>query len=383
MARARTDGIPGDGCGCEPGKIRSGREVAVKTRVMKVSASDPEVEILHEAAEVLDRGGLVVLPTETVYGLAACVERPEAVRRLRSLKERPPGEPFPVQVPDRKRAVELLEEVPLRARPLMKHFWPGPLTIVFPRARLSAGGEGVGVRVPAHPVASGILSELGKPLLVPSCNPRRERPAVSGREALEYFEGKVELVLDAGLSDIREASTVVKVTDSGWEILREGLISREMIEKLIRPRTFLFVCTGNTCRSAMAAPLAASIFAERVGLTVAELGKLGFRFVSAGTEARARSGVSDHARSAMAELGIPVSGHRSRRLTKKLIREADLILCMEAGHAEKVLEIDPEARPKTRLLRPEGIEDPIGGALELYRRVRDSIREALLDLLSR
>jgi protein-tyrosine phosphatase len=334
-----------------------------------------------EAAAVLGRGGIVGLPTETVYGLAASAGSEGAVRRLRALKDRPEGEPLPVQVADGDRVSELVEAVPLVARPLMHLYWPGPLTIVFPRGRLAMGGEGIGVRVPAHPVARSVLAAFGAPAAVPSCNPRGKPPAVDGAEVLQAFAGRIDLLLDGGATQIKEASTVIRVGGDGWELLREGLISREMIARAVDGRSYLFVCTGNTCRSPMAQYLCEHLFAVHLGLEPAELPDLGYRFLSAGTAVRRGRKASAGAREVMAELGLDLEGHRTRSLSSDLIRKAEAVVCMDSEGRSRVLELVPEAEGKTRLLTPVEIFDPVGGDTDQYRRTRDAIRESLVRLV--
>jgi len=349
--------------------------------VRSVNPRSPEPSVIRYAAEVLRKGGLVALPTETVYGIACLASSREALSRLRALKERPPEEPFPLQVATVEEAVRLVGRVPVRAKPLIKKFWPGPLTIVFPEAELNLGGKGLGIRVPAHPVAAGVLKEVAQPIACPSCNPRSEPPAVSAEEVLKYFPAELDLVLDGGTSAIRQASTVVRVEDRTYEILREGLLSREMVAKLLDGKTYLFVCTGNTCRSPMAQVIAEGLFRRALGVTRKELRALGFRFLSAGTFAAQGLPASANARKVVAELGFELKNHRSRPLTPELIRGADYVLCMEESHLRRVLELAPEAAGKAKLLAGYDVPDPIGGDEGVYRTVRDTIKEAVEKLL--
>ena len=343
--------------------------------VVHVSGATPEPDVIARAVAVLAQGGIVALPTETVYGLAARVDLPSAMDRLRTLKNRPDGEPFPVQVPDMQAARELVGEFPHAALPLMVHFWPGPLTIVFPDARLNAGGKGLGLRVPAHPVPLAVLRGAGGALAVPSANPRGAPPPVEAGAVAAYFPEDVDLVLDAGPTQIKESSTVVRLMDKGWELLREGLISAEMIGRLIDPRMVLFVCMGNTCRSPMAAALAARVLEDHLGISPQALG---IRVLSAGTDSRSGARASRLAREAAGELGLALEGHRARRLTSAIIRGAALVLCMSRREVARVLELAPDARQKTVLLdAPEEIPDPMGEGIDAYRRALEAIRRAL------
>ncbi len=349
----------------------------VSTRVLTVSSTAPDPGAVEEAARVLREGGIVCLPTETVYGLAARLDDAGAMHRLRQLKGRSHEEPFPVQIAEKAAVSELVTQLPLNAKPLIKHYWPGPLTIVFPSASVNAGGRGIGVRVPAHIVSQAVLRELGGPAAVPSCNPRGAPPAVAGADVLRYFADRVDLVLDCGPTPIQEASAVVRVGEGGWELLREGLISREMISRLIDGRTYLFVCTGNTCRSPMAYVLAEELFAAHAGLIPSEVGHLGFRFLSAGTDTASGRPASRNARIVMAEVGLSLGHHRTRRLSATLLHQADVIVCMDAENRACVGSLAPDVDAEVRLLSPDEIEDPAGGSVEEYRQTRDAIREAL------
>ncbi len=352
--------------------------------MITVSAKNPEQDAIARAAQILRGGGIVAFPTETVYGLAACLESEAGMRRLRELKARPASEPFPVQVADVRAALALLGEVPLRARPLMKHFWPGPLTIVFPDAHVSAGGKGLGIRVPAHPVARAVLQACGAALAVPSANARSDPPAVDAAGVAAYFPEGVDLVLDGGPAQIKEASTVVSIAADAWEILREGLISRDMIERLIGKKTYLFVCAGNTCRSPMAVALATALASEHLGVAPEQLAAVGARFMSAGTHAGSGRKASIQASAAMREQGLTLEAHRTRALSRALLREADVVLCMTREELRYVVDQYPETEGKARLLAGfEEIDDPAGGALEDYRAAAAAIKTALAKLWSR
>lgn len=194
----------------------------------------PDPRVIERAAALLLEGGIVVFPTETVYGVAACLDSKAGVRRLRELKQRPPDEPFPVQVASREAVTDLVEEVSEAAATLMDAFWPGPLTIVFPRARKNAGGSGIGIRIPDHPVALAVLRKTAAPLVVPSANPRGGAPPVSADEAAAHFSEGIDLLIDGGEVQLKHASTVIRLVGGGWELLRRGLITETMLRRALR-----------------------------------------------------------------------------------------------------------------------------------------------------
>jgi tRNA threonylcarbamoyl adenosine modification protein (Sua5/YciO/YrdC/YwlC family) len=186
-----------------------------------------------EAVRLLRDAGVVAVPTDTVYGLAASLAHEEAVASLFLLKDRPSGVPLPVLV----HALSPIQEIDVewsdRVQRLSEEFWPGPLTIVVPASHelaLMLGGrdDTVGVRVPDDEQLLSVLRECG-PLAVSSANAHGAEPCHSAREVLRAFAGeRLAGVLDGG-ERRGEVSTVVEVDETSWRVLREGAISSERI----------------------------------------------------------------------------------------------------------------------------------------------------------
>ncbi|MGH9361054.1 MAG: L-threonylcarbamoyladenylate synthase, partial [Thermoanaerobaculia bacterium] len=202
---------------------------AVETRLFRVDPKSFRREELEEPAAILRSGGLVAFPTETVYGLGANAHDPDAVHRLRLVKDRPPEKPFTLHLASAEDVHRYVEEVPRVARLLMERYWPGPLTIVFP----GNAGQGIGVRVPANDIACELIRQVGAALVAPSANPARKDPATDAAQAMEYFGGRIDAVVDGGPAVIRQASAVVEVDATGYRLLREGIITHEMIHQLL------------------------------------------------------------------------------------------------------------------------------------------------------
>jgi L-threonylcarbamoyladenylate synthase len=200
-----------------------------------IDASDPRAVAL--AAAVLGSGGVVALPTDTVYGLAADPTLPEGVERLFSLKDRPADVPLPVLVGDRHQAGEVARPLDSAARHLADRFWPGPLTLVLPRKhsfKADLGGPAsarhtVGVRLPDHPLVQALCREVG-PLAVTSANTHGSPPAVTAHQVVTTFQGRdgLVLVIDGGVCD-GVPSTVVECRGPASRGLREGAIPWEQI----------------------------------------------------------------------------------------------------------------------------------------------------------
>lgn len=199
------------------------------TRVLAVDPVRPDPGALARAAEVLRRGGLVAFPTETFYGLGAAALDAGAVRRVFEVKGRPESRPLLVLVDSEAMVDMVAAEVPAAARALMARHWPGPLTLVV-RARpvvpveVHAGTGTVGVRLSPHPVATGLVRALGAPVTAPSANLTGERPPSDAGAVHRVFDGKIELILDAGRTPGGRPSTVLDVTVDPPRVVRAGAV---------------------------------------------------------------------------------------------------------------------------------------------------------------
>ena len=196
---------------------------------------NPEV---RRAADVLQRGGLVGFPTETVYGLGADASSREAVARLYAVKRRPVDHPVIVHFADAKQAFEWAREVPEGAKKLAGKFWPGPLTLVLKRSKkagdfVTGGQDTIGVRVPAHPVAQELLKAFGGGIAAPSANRFGQVSATTAAHVREDLGKDVELVLDGGPSEVGIESTIVDLSGEGAVLLRPGRISRLELEQVL------------------------------------------------------------------------------------------------------------------------------------------------------
>ncbi len=198
---------------------------------------------IEKAAEVLRAGGLVALPTETVYGLGANAEDPAAVAQIFQAKGRPPTHPLIVHIGGADQLDEWVEEVPATARLLAEHFWPGPLTLVLRRGRrvpleATGGLETVAVRVPDHPVALALLAAFGGGITAPSANRFGSVSPTTADHVRAELGDAVGFVLDGGPCGVGVESTIVDVTGDVPGILRPGGVTREDLEAVLgRPVT--------------------------------------------------------------------------------------------------------------------------------------------------
>lgn len=209
------------------------------------------MDIIEKATEILDQGFVVGMPTETVYGLAARIDRPAGIESIFKVKERPFFDPLIVHVASLDQARALTTEWSSGAQALAQAFWPGPLTLVLPKSSfvnsmITSGLETVGIRMPNHPLALELIRAVGVPLAAPSANKFGRTSPTRADHVQEEFKNENVLVIDGGPCQVGLESTVLSLHFSQSErkyqlaILREGAISRAQIEKIMLEQNLPF-----------------------------------------------------------------------------------------------------------------------------------------------
>ena len=216
-----------------------------------------ETKIFHgaadEAAEIIKTGGLVAVPTETVYGLAGNGLDEEAVKQIYEVKGRPQVKPLSLMVPGAEAMDRYCEDVPQGARLLAERFWPGPLTIVlkakdFIPSIVLAGGDTVGLRCPDHAMTLELLKKEGVPFAATSANPSGEESPKTAQKVWDYFSGKIEGIIDGGECGIGRESTIISMAQKPYGILRQGaLAEKEIASALTEGLTILGITGGTGC----------------------------------------------------------------------------------------------------------------------------------------
>lgn len=208
------------------------------TLVLKTDPVNPDPHILREAAGILKKGGIVAFPTETVYGLGAIVYNEEAVKKIFWAKMRPMDNPLIIHIS----SIDMLEEVavniPEKAYRLIERFWPGPLTLILPRNPqipkiVTSGLDYVAVRMPAHPVALGLIREAGAPIAAPSANIAGKPSPTSAEHVIKDLYGRIDAVIDAGETIYGVESTIINILTQPPILLRPGAYAVEDIERVL------------------------------------------------------------------------------------------------------------------------------------------------------
>jgi L-threonylcarbamoyladenylate synthase len=238
-------------------------------QTMATTCETPTAEALQRAVNVLRAGGLLGLPTETVYGLAADAENELAVRKIFAVKGRPSTHPLIVHLANAAAVRAWVARLPPEAEALATAFWPGPLTLVLPRSTRASdavtGGQGtVAVRVPAHPVALAVLKAFGGGVAAPSANRFGRVSPTRAADVLADLGGEVDMILDGGPSSVGVESTIVDVSGPKPALLRPGGVAREALEDVL----------GRTLQTREAGEVRApgmlpSHYAPRAGLVLA------------------------------------------------------------------------------------------------------------------
>jgi len=203
----------------------------MKTKILPASE-------LKVAAKILQAGGTVVFPTETVYGLGANALDAEAVKKIFLAKGRPADNPLIAHIADKKMLPQLVQKIPASAKKLIKKFWPGPLTIILNKKKIvpdivTAGGKTLAVRMPAHPLAHKLIKLAGVPVAAPSANLSGKPSPTTAKDVIQDMKGRVDIIIDGGSCQVGLESTVIDLTSKVPTLLRPGAITLEQLRKVL------------------------------------------------------------------------------------------------------------------------------------------------------
>lgn len=364
----------------------------MKTKVLKLDTAKIDPKKINEAAKVIESGGLVAFPTETVYGIA-CRVKNDSLARLDNIKGRTAEKYYTLHIGQKSDVGNYVPAIGLKAQKLIQNAWPGPLTIVFEldeqdinKQRQNLEEEvfkslykehSIGIRCPDNTIAAMLLQQTSSPVVAPSANLTGGPPAVDAGQVLDQLSDKIDLLLDGGPCKYKKSSTVVKIGKKDMEVLRPGVYSQAELKSLSQIQ-FLFVCTGNTCRSPMAEGIFRKYLAEKLQCNLDDLEQFGYKVTSAGIIGSVGIPATAEAVVACAAKGVDIKAHRNKGLSRELVEASDIIFAMEQIHRDRVSILNPKAANKCFLLAGNtGIPDPIGQPQHSYDKCAELIETAV------
>ena len=346
----------------------------MSTKIIKIDPEFPELELIEQCADIMRKGGIAIFPTDTVYGIGACINQPKVLEKLAEIKNRDKAKPFACLLSEQHEIFKYTDSNNPQLYKLISKYWPGPLTLVVPYK--GEDQSTLGIRMPAHVVALDLLRDLACLVATSSAN-KKDNPAPTNfSDAIKDFDGIVDVALDAGDAFVKKGSSVVDITSKEMKILREDALSKEDIAQTANRKCILFVCTGNSCRSVMAEyALKHRLKDDDEDIEV----------ISAGTSVFMRSRASDAAVEILRQEGIDAREHVSQPLDHIALRKADLIFAMTQEHRNCILNYAPEVEERLYLLKEFvdtnnanlDVPDPVGMNLDAYSDCLNIINQAI------
>jgi len=210
--------------------------------IIRLDPTTNQDQVIQQAKAVLLQGGLVACPTESFYGLAVDACNEAAIHTLFSLKKRDPGRPVLILIPSTEFLRDYVTHIPPVAFPLIRQFWPGGLTLIFEASKkispLLTGGTGtIGIRLSSHPIPTALARAIQGPVTGTSANPSGVPPCRRAREVKAQFGEMIDLIIDSGETGGGIGSTVLDVTIRPPQIVRDGMLPRQALERAIRAAT--------------------------------------------------------------------------------------------------------------------------------------------------
>ena len=206
------------------------------TEIIKINPKNPEKGKIKKAVKILEKGGLIAFPTETVYGLGADALNVNAVKKIYAIKKRPFSKPLIIHIANKKDIYKFAKNIPSEAKILINKFWPGPLTIIFEKKEIIPDiitTDKIAIRMPDNKITLAIIKKFGHPITAPSANISEKASPVEANKIIKNFSGKIEAIIDGGKSKIGTESTIIDLSKKRVALIREGAISFKKIKKYL------------------------------------------------------------------------------------------------------------------------------------------------------
>lgn len=352
-------------------------ETHVETEILSLSPKNFTSQELEKPAQILQNGGVLAVPTDTVYGLILTERDEHSIARLNQLKNRPKDQSVITFLPERNAIFRYVDQLPILAERLTRVYWPGPITIIVQDKKQQKRS----FRVPGFPLTRELLKLVDDPVLSTSANYTGQPETYEAPQVYEQFAGKIDLILDGGPCPLKMASTVIEIEPAHYQIFREGDVTLEMIEKQ-RKHKILFLCTGNICRSPMAVAIMQHLLAKHYHLASSEdLASAGFQIESAGLAVSEELPINRKARKTLENLNYPIPTHQSRAVSWPLLQEAKSVYTLTSAHREELLQRWPEFREKVHRLGEKDVADPFGASPQVYQQCAQQIEDYVKKLV--